>query len=167
MATSRKLYRTSVNFRLAHDGLDRPEFDAAMQRGLRRFAPVLESTARRLAQERIKSRSASVNNRGQRRYRNRMVDGYEVRFLAGGRTLSLRNRFLRGRIFEVGSSAHWIVPKRGLWLYWRNPKPAGPLVRKQRILHPGTRAQNVMRDTMRIEERLGERMIRAEIARVA
>jgi hypothetical protein len=83
-----------------------------------------------------------------------MVDRYEVDVLSDGKTLSLRNPLLRGRIFELGSRGHPITAKRGGFLYFRatNSGPgysAGDLIRKRSVSHPGTQAQYPMRDAMR------------------
>lgn len=84
------------------------------------------------------------------RYARRMVDAYEVEVLSDGKTLSLRNPLLRARIFELGSKAHPIprTARPGKFIYFRSPKPMGPLYRKMQVNHPGTDAQHVMRDAM-------------------
>lgn len=147
MASTQK-FKARIDFR-RRGNVPAPRFRLAVREALRDIAQPLLNDVKRLAAQRVKH-SPSRTNRGGLRYAKRMVDAYEVDVLADGKTLSLRNPLLRARIFELGSRAHPIprTPRQGKFIFYRSPKPMGPLHRRVQVNHPGTQAQHIMRDAM-------------------
>lgn len=165
MATTRQTFKGRIRIEM-FSNIRPTQFRLAYRRAQEKNAKLLEATASALARMRVKN-SPSVDNRGRRRYAKTMADSYEARPIGDGMTVSLRNTTLRGRVFEAGASAHPIrkggVMVPGKPLAFRSPKPTGPLHFRPRVMHPGQRANPVMRDAIRLREREMEQVIASEI----
>ena len=172
MATgSAQHYKARIDFR-RRGNVPAPRFRLAVRQVLRERAEPLLRLTRQIASAKVKN-SPSLTNRGSRRYAKTMVDSYEANVLSDGKTISLTNPTLRGRIFELGSHAHWITPKRGGYLYFPARRggtyqrrgraaastrsyQAGDLIRVREVQHPGTQAQYPMREALnRMRPELG------------
>jgi hypothetical protein len=94
-----------------------------------------------------------------------MADRYTANLIEGDRAISLTANTQRGRIFETGAKAHPISSRSGGFLYFRHPKPRGPLKSRRLVHHPGQAANPVMGDTLRVMAPVGRRILDAEIRR--